>query len=199
MRAGALLLAAGRSSRFEDGHKLLAEHAGEPVVVHAARALAQAGLAPVIVLGAEADAVREAITRALPAARATMVVNERFAEGMGGSIACGMRALAADADAVLIALGDMPLVGAREVRLVLDAHDAADPRAVTRAVGGGRPGHPTLLGRSWFDALGRLEGDRGAAAILGNTPFRAVPVEPRTQADVDTREALAALQRCAHG
>lgn len=195
----AVLLAAGRSTRFEGGHKLLAEHRGEPVVVHAARALTEAGLAPLVVLGARADEVRAAIGRALPDAPVSFVRNERHAEGMGRSLAKGVASLPRDAAAVLIALGDMPLVTGREIALVRAAHDVDDPHAVTRAVAAGeghaagRPGHPTVLGHGWFAALCELNGDRGATSILKDVPFRAVPVDPATQADVDTRDALASL------
>ncbi|MCA3662165.1 MAG: NTP transferase domain-containing protein, partial [Methylobacterium sp.] len=34
MRLGAIILAAGRSSRFEDGHKLLTGFRGRPILGH---------------------------------------------------------------------------------------------------------------------------------------------------------------------
>ena len=189
-----LLLAAGRSSRFEGGHKLLAELEGRPVVAHAARALADADVGPLtVILGARADEVRTAIEREIDGTR--FVVNADYAKGIGTSIAAGIAALPPEVEAVLVTLADMPRLAAADIRAVVAAHDRADPKAVTRAVphGANRPGHPTVLGEGWFDGLAALTGDRGASSVLGRAEVKAVPVDAAGQVDVDTRGKLADL------
>ena len=200
MSIAAILLAAGRATRFSGGHKLLADLGGEPVVARARRALRHRAIDPVIaVLGAEASSVRAALDGVAGARRTRFVVNARHADGMGRSIAIGIGALPEGTGAALLALGDMPLVTAREVAALIAAHDADDPHAVTRGAvplpdreGGDdrRPGHPIIFGAGWFGALRDLGGDRGAADLLKGRRVRLVPLPPDSQRDVDTREAL---------
>ena len=189
-----LLLAAGGSRRFaRDGdgaHKLLADLHGEPVLRRAARSLLGAALGrTLVVAGARADG----IAAALDGLDVEIARNSDWAEGMGGSIALGVRRLR-DADAILVALADMPLLGTGNHAAVVAAHDAGDPCAVTRGAAGGRPGHPVLFGAGWFGRLAALRGDEGAGALLRGHDVRLVPLDPDTQRDVDTPEALAAVR-----
>ena len=191
-----ILLAAGRSTRFEGGHKLLApltvDGRSMPVVAHAAAALRDAFDArPLVVLGARADEMRAALG---PSHR--FVANDAHADGMGTSLAAAARAIATDGAAgpVLIAMGDMPLVNAATILAVVAAL-GPQPDAVARAVTAGtptpRPGHPVALASAWLRRMARLDGDEGLGSVLRGVPVVRVPVDPRTQIDVDTRAALA--------
>jgi molybdenum cofactor cytidylyltransferase len=106
-KVGAVVLAAGRSSRFGDAHKLLADWQGKPLIAHAIDAVSAAGLpAPIVVLGHAADAVRAALT-----GRSVQFVEAAdWADGMGRSLAAGIAAVPADWDAALVCLADMPAV-----------------------------------------------------------------------------------------
>src|SRR5688500_11092794 len=86
---GAVVLAAGGSSRL-GRPKQLVVHDGLPLVARAARAALAAGAGPVVVvLGGSAAAVRVALS---PLA-VELVVNDAWADGMGTSVAAGVRAL----------------------------------------------------------------------------------------------------------
>jgi 2-C-methyl-D-erythritol 4-phosphate cytidylyltransferase/2-C-methyl-D-erythritol 2,4-cyclodiphosphate synthase len=127
--AVAILTAAGTGSRLgSTGPKALVELAGEPLVVHAARALADSGAVERIVVtappGAEAD-VAAALAAAVPGTRVDVVT--------GGA------SRQASVAAALAALSDVD--GARVVLV----HDAARPlvpsavvRRVAHGVAGGR-------------------------------------------------------------
>jgi CTP:molybdopterin cytidylyltransferase MocA len=75
-------------------------------------------------------------------------------------------ALCADGEVsrVIVTLGDAPLVTPEAIRQFLDA----PPRA--RAVYGGRPGHPVVLGPEEISALAALDGDEGARGLLHGGP-----------------------------
>lgn len=160
----AILLAAGLSRRF-GSNKLLHVLDGRPMVRHAAETLV-AAMGPedeiIAVLGHQAAAVRKAL-RGLPI---RFVVNDSYAEGMGGSIAAGVAAVADRAEGVLIAFGDMPWIGAVHIRSLRDAFDAAAADAITLPVHAGQRGHPVIFSRKWFADLAALDGDRGARAVL---------------------------------
>ena len=185
-RIGAVLLAAGRSSRFGDGHKLLASWQGQPLVAHAAAAITAAGLPPpIVVLGHDADAVRAA----LAGQDVRFVDAPDWAEGMGRSLAAGIAAVAADWDAALICLADMPAV---EPELI--AALAAAPGELVVPVWDGRRGHPVRWPRAAFARLLALTGDAGGKAVMHD--FSVSEVAAPSAAclmDIDTPAALAVL------
>jgi molybdenum cofactor cytidylyltransferase len=164
----ALVLAAGRSSRMGGRDKLLEPVAGVPLLRHVVQALSASAVDEIVVVlppdpGERLTAL--AGTTARPEVRT--VTNPRAAEGMGTSVGAGVTALRTDADAVLIVLADMPELTARDFDRLVAAFDPAEGRAIVRAVTeAGRPGHPVLFGRRFFEPLRALEGDRGARSLI---------------------------------
>ncbi|MGF1502372.1 MAG: NTP transferase domain-containing protein [Paracoccaceae bacterium] len=160
----ALLLAAGRSSRM-GGRDKLAEPLpdGTALLSRVARELAASGVDETLAVLPALDHPRAAL---LPSG-VTVVENPRSAEGMGRSIAAGMARIRSDADAVLLVLADMPEIGREGIDRLLAAFDPDEGREIVRATAeDGRPGHPVLFGRRFFEPLGLLDGDRGARDVL---------------------------------
>lgn len=183
----ALVLAAGRSTRFGPENKLLAELEGRPLVAHVVAAVQAAGLAPLLVTGHEAEAVRAAV----PMLRA--VHNPDYAEGMATSLRAGISALPATVGAVLVLLGDMPRVKASTLRALIAAAQTPGVKAVVPAYAG-RRGNPVLLKRALFPSIMALHGDSGARKLLDAAGDAVLVLEvddPGVLADFDTPEALA--------
>ncbi len=183
---GAVVLAAGRSSRFGDAHKLLADWRGKPIIAHSIDAITAAGLPPpIVVLGHAADAVRAAL-----AGRAVRFVEAAdWADGMGRSLAAGIAAVPADWDAALVCLADMPAV---EPDLI--AALAAAPGEVVVPAWHGKRGHPVRWPRRAFAGLMALSGDAGGKALMAQHSVTEVAApSPACLADVDTPAALQAL------
>jgi molybdenum cofactor cytidylyltransferase len=185
---GAIILAAGRSSRMGGEHKLLADWHGKPLVAHVADAIAAAGLpAPVVVLGARADEVRAA----LGDRPAHFVTADDFAEGLSRSLRAGIAAVPADWSAALVCLGDMP-----RLEPALLSALAAAPGDVAIPVWDGKRGNPVRWSRRHFARLMTLEGDVGGKAVLADA-VRLTQVPALSDAvldDIDTPAALAALR-----
>lgn len=158
-----ILLAGGMSRRYGAENKLLATMQDEPLVRHAARAfLASALTGTIVVLGHEADRVREALSD-LPV---TFVINEAYASGQAAAVRRGVEAVQSrDPDAVLIGLGDMPAVRADTIDLLVDAY-ARDAGGSIAAAYRGQRGNPVLFDRKYLDRLTDVEGDTGARDIL---------------------------------
>jgi molybdenum cofactor cytidylyltransferase len=188
-----VVLAAGGASRF-GSPKQLAELDGMPLLQHAVDAvLAVPAIDPVVVvLGASAERVREAVS--LRAARA--VVCPDWAEGMAASLRCGLEAVG-DAEWVVITLGDQPRVTAQVIAAIAD--DAASaPVGVTaiRAMYDGVPGHPVALSRAMLPGVAKLRGDVGARELLGSASVRTFEAGRLCDpVDVDTPEELEGLRR----
>jgi molybdenum cofactor cytidylyltransferase len=188
-----LLLASGASRRF-GSNKLVAPLDGRPVVRWSAEALAGAVDETWVVVPTISSEVRSALD-GLPV---RCVENLAADEGMASSIRAGVAALPADADAVVITLGDQPLIDGDVIRRVVATWGGSSaPRgAVVASYGDGR-GHPVLFGAALFPALLALEGDRGARELLASLgeAVATVDVPGDRPVDVDTPEALASLAR----
>ncbi len=189
----ALVPAAGESRRMGGRDKLLEPVGGQPLLRRVVETLAASDADEVVVVlppdpGARADAITGTGARS--------VVNRRAAEGMGTSLGAGVAALRPDAEAVLVVLADMPELTAGHINRLIAAFDPAAGRAIVRAVDeAGRPGHPVLFGRRFFELLRALEGDAGARALIEDYPeFLAEVTLPGAAAttDLDTPEDWAA-------
>jgi CTP:molybdopterin cytidylyltransferase MocA len=189
---GGLVLAAGGSTRFGGRPKQLAVLDGRPLLEHVLIAMSSAPLDRVaVVLGAQASEVVDGV----PLHGAEAVVCEDWASGMGASLRAGVEALS-DCDAVAVALGDQPRLSADAIARVVSQR-GADELAV-RATYGGVPGHPILLERTLLSRVDELHGDAGARELLHGVPIREVACDGLgSPDDVDTPEALAALQAAA--
>ncbi|MEO1469901.1 MAG: molybdopterin-binding/glycosyltransferase family 2 protein, partial [Pseudomonadota bacterium] len=147
-RVSALLMAAGASRRMGGRDKLVEDAAGRPAIRVAAEALAGSGADEVIVVLAPGNDARRA---ALEGLAVRVIENPRAAEGMGTSLAAGMAAIDPVADAVLVALADMPDLEARDHARLIAGFDPEEGREIVRAAADdGTPGHPVLFGRRFF-------------------------------------------------
>lgn len=190
-----LLLAAGASRRF-GAPKLIHSLRGTPVVRWSAEALTAATDALLVVVPPDAAPLRQALS-GVPA---RFIVNAEPDRGLGRSIACGVRALPPQADAVLIALADEPLLERAWIDAVLARYRSAVGAAIVAPVFRGTRRHPVLFHRGVFAELAALDGDRGARDVVERDATRVTLVEfdqPGT-IDVDTPQDLARLERAAH-
>jgi molybdenum cofactor cytidylyltransferase len=187
------VLAAGRASRMGRA-KQLAELGGRPLLEHALAAMSAAPLDDlVVVLGAYAEEVLARVD--LHRARPLLVAD--WEQGMGRVIAAALAALrepgAGGWGAVVIALGDQPLVGPAVVgRLVEAWRHGAGP--VVSAAYHGRIGNPKLFDGALVGRLGGLAGDEGARGLLARHPEWVVAVEVGrlgSDLDVDDEAGLA--------
>ena len=186
-----LLLAAGRSSRAEGANKLLARLGGKPLVRIAAENALESGLSRLVVVTGH---MQGEIRDALAGLDVDIVHNPDFAEGMGGSIRTGMRALPESAEAVTILLADMPGIDATAIDRLIRAYRPEAGRAIIAATHEGTRGNPVLFDRLFFASLARLEGDTGARRLIVENAGLVAEVEIGAVArhDLDTRAALVA-------
>ncbi|MEM9688043.1 MAG: nucleotidyltransferase family protein [Pseudomonadota bacterium] len=181
------VLAAGRSSRFGDT-KQLACVDGDTLVARAAVA-ADAACPGRSLLIAGHDA-RQVITASGNHCRAT-VINDRYREGIGTSIACAVRAVQHAADGLLITLADQPRVTSEHLAALLAAFQLAPEIAVASRYDG-TLGPPAVLPRSMFADLVMLKGDRGAKHWLMASACNVIDCEAAAK-DIDRPGDLADL------
>ncbi len=192
-KIAAVVLAAGRSTRMGTENKLLMPLHGEPMIARTVRTIASSGVRDVVVvLGHDADAVR----RALAGLDVTFIGNPRFAEGMATSLKAGLGGLPADADGVLVCLGDMPAVTREAIDKLIAAFNPTEGRAIVVPTYQGKRGNPVLFAAAFVDEMRAAEGDVGARALLSQNADAVYEVETDAGvlADADTPAAFAALK-----
>jgi molybdenum cofactor cytidylyltransferase len=195
-RVGAVILAAGKSTRMGEPKQLL--RLGESTVLEQTLDnILSAGVDDVVlVLGSSADIIQ----RQFPASAfegLKVVVNDAYGQGMASSLREGLSALDQQVDAALIVLADQPFVRPETFRQIVERYRRSEAEIVIPTHKGTR-GNPVLLDRSVFPEIMALEGDVGCRAIFGSHLEGIVRVEVEDVGillDIDSRADYERLQR----
>ncbi|MHB1038403.1 MAG: nucleotidyltransferase family protein [Pirellulales bacterium] len=182
----AVVLAAGRSRRMGT-QKLLLPLVGQPLI---ARIVDQLLASPVerilVVVGADKDR----IAAALADRRVEFVENPDPDGEMLSSVRCGLGALAAQCDAVLVVLGDQPGLTAKLVTSLVRAFETSGRGMVVPAHCGNR-GHPILIALKYRDEIMTCYdevGLRGLVQAHAEDVFEVEVDSPQMLVDMDVPE-----------
>ena len=177
MSIAAVVLAAGGSTRLGEAKQLI-RFGQENLLERAVRVARDGGCSPVVVvLGASAAKIQEACAFG----DTIVVVNERWAEGMGPSIRVGVEALQ-DVDGCVMMTCDMPAVTATHLRALMDSGE------VMASSYAGRRGVPAYFPLALFPSLMELHGDAGARELLRSAPCVELA---GGELDIDTADDIA--------
>ena len=162
----AVILAAGKSTRMGRVKATLPVGDGpETFLTRIIRTCQHAEVDDVVVvLGHEAEAVRESVARS--GLQPRLVVNADYESGQLSSLLAGVCAIdRPGVNAMLLTLVDVPFVSADTIRAVVQRYRTKGA-PVVRPVRGVLHGHPVLLDRSLFDALRGADPASGAKPIV---------------------------------
>ncbi|HEY6431463.1 MAG TPA: molybdopterin-binding/glycosyltransferase family 2 protein [Acetobacteraceae bacterium] len=190
----ALVLAAGRSRRMAPHNKLLiADRTGKPMIARVVDNVLSSKARPILVVtGHQADEIE----RALGGRPVRYVHAPDYAEGLSASLKAGIAAVPPEAAAVVVCLGDMPLVTGRMIDRLLDTYDPDEGRTIVLPTFRGKQGNPMLWDRRYFPEILQVIGDSGARFLLGKHLEQVAEVEMADDAvlrDFDTADALETL------
>ena len=197
-RIGAVILAAGNSSRMRSGdqgiNKLLQPLAGRPMLRHVVEAALASAVSDVVVVTGNEKA---GVTMALRGLPVTFADNPDYSKGLSTSLISGLNSLPEDCDGAVVLLGDMPAVDSHLLDRLIAAFDPSEDRAIIVASHEGRRGNPVLWARQFFAEMRQLSGDAGARALFAPYAGLVCEVEAGSDApltDIDTQEALSAYR-----
>ncbi len=176
-----MVLAAGTGSRYEgETHKLLAPFRGRPLVRWALDAALAADLDAVYCITGAVD-----LTDVVPEG-VVVVENHNYADGQASSLRTATAVAAADGhDAIVVGLGDMPMVPASAWRKVADTEGD-----LVTATFSGRRSPPVKIGEELWSLL-PLSGDEGARSLMRMRPDVVIEVACEGEAiDIDSRGDL---------
>src|SRR6478736_4560046 len=136
-----IVLAAGEGVRMRSSRpKVLHPIGGAPLIAHVLAAVGEIGGATAVVVGPNAEVLRDAVTQLMPGAEITV---QRERRGTAHAVLAAKDAIAHGYDDVLVLFADTPLVRAETLANLRAA--LADGAAVT--VLGFRAANPTGYGR----------------------------------------------------
>ncbi|MBI3328236.1 MAG: nucleotidyltransferase family protein [Nitrospinae bacterium] len=187
IRMTGVVLAAGESRRMGTPKQLL-PFGDRTILERVVDTLLAAELEEVIVvLGHLADRVRAVLgDRPVRA-----VVNERFHSGMLSSIQCGVRAIPADRDAMVLALGDQPQIETAVVKEIVSRYREGLSGIVIPRYGE-KKGHPIVIDlHTYRDAILTLPEHVGLNALMQAHAHDVRWIEMATEdiiRDIDYRE-----------
>ena len=185
----ALILAAGGSRRF-GSQKLLAPFGGKPLLEHAIDNASESSVQRLLcVLGSDADE----ITAGVAFGRAETLTCEEWRLGQSAALRAAVSELSSS-EAIVVLLGDEPLVTADAIERVLGARGPG--ACAVRATYGAVPGHPTVIEKALFPKVAQISGDSGAKDLFSPSETRYVPCDDCASAfDIDTPADLELLER----
>jgi molybdenum cofactor cytidylyltransferase len=197
----AIILAAGESRRMGFPKALLpCRIEGGPETTflgHLLDVFGSSTAAPIlVVVGHDASRIREAVA----GTGATIVLNERYADGMLSSIRAGLRTLGATNDlrieGALVHPVDTPAVTTETVNRVIEEFEETKAPVVL-PIHAGRRGHPVLFARRLFDEIEHAPDGVGARRVVWDHEGDLLEVEvrdPGIHRDVDTPEDFRRFQ-----
>lgn len=185
----ALVLAAGESRRM-GAPKLLLPFGEKTIIEQDVDHILQSKAERIfVVLGS----YREEIEKKLTNRKVSTVINPRYHEGMLSSIQAGFKSLPAETSAVLVCLGDQPLIPHTVIDLLIATYDQTR-KGIVLPVYKKRRGHPILIDIKHKHEVLNLSPDTGLRTLVHNHPQDVQEVEvdtPHILKDIDKPEDYA--------
>jgi molybdenum cofactor cytidylyltransferase len=187
MKFGAIILAAGASSRMGQPKALL-KIGYKTFLQHLADILCRAGLDEIVmVLGAKA----EEIEKHLGQFPGRIVVNEKWKSGQLSSILTGLDVLKLNnLDGVFICPVDRPSIAQNLITEMIVQFSNKKKQIVVPTFET-RRGHPVLFGAAMFDELRKASHETGARQVLWNHPDKVLEYPTDNEGilvNIDTRK-----------
>ncbi len=194
MRVGAVILAAGLSTRMGDFKPLLSI-GSRTLLGHAINLFQTSGIEDIVVVkGHQSEKLKLELSRY----RCRSVLNENFADGMFSSVQSGVEALASANEAFFLLPVDIPLVQQDTVLTMLTAVNRDPAMLVFYPEYRSRRGHPPLLRFDLISEILRFKDRGGLKALLRRYHQQARNIlvnDPFILLDVDTQSDLAFLSK----
>ncbi|WP_186731325.1 nucleotidyltransferase family protein [Rummeliibacillus suwonensis] len=190
-KIGAIILAAGQSKRMGKP-KLFLPYQGIPIIHYPVKMAVQNHLTPIVVVGGKNyDQLKKELE--IYHQKISIIYNERYEIGMSTSLIVGVNSLNGELDAVLIFLGDQPLVADEVIKNLINTYQKNKKNGVyiVRPRYKQSPGHPILFDKSLLKQFQHIKGDEGGKSIIKTNEEHLRYVDFKQSdwnLDIDTKE-----------
>jgi len=179
-----ILLAAGKSRRMDRPKQLMPWGQSTMLEQTIDNLLGSAVNEVIVVVGHKAEEVRKTIgTKPVKVA-----VNPDYEQGMSTSIVAGLSLIDSQAQAVMLVLGDQPLIDIQTINRLIDEFYDCD-KGITIPTYHGKRGHPVIFAMKYKEELLGLKGDIGGRQIIKDHPEDVLEVAVHCEGiitDIDT-------------
>lgn len=186
-----LVLAAGASRRMGVPKQVL-KIGGKPMLEHVVDAFKDSRLGEVVLVVGPGLPWKPAAGSPL-----RVVVNPHPEEGISSSVKLGVKSIDSNSEAVVIGLGDKPLLRPSTIRGLVSAYRDSGSKIIIPTYNSIR-GNPILFHRSLFREMLRLKGDAGAKSVISRHAelVLEIPVSDEgVSVDVNTPADMRAVER----
>jgi molybdenum cofactor cytidylyltransferase len=180
----AIILGAGASSRM--GRPKLLLPFGDSTVIGTlvSKVLAAPVEKVIVVLGANHELHR----KALQEYPVEIVENKKYREGMLSSVKCGLKAVHASTEAVMVLLGDQPMITTGEMNQLIESYRESE-KEIMIATHDSKRGHPVLFGKQFIAEIEGFSAEASLRDLLQHHPSEILEVQTgneRILRDIDT-------------
>ena len=160
----AIILAAGKSTRFGTQNKLLTRIYSKPLIFHLVNEICKSKADNIFVVTGK-DHLK--INEVLRKFRVKVLKNTNYHLGINSSISFGINALDKKSNSVMICLADMPLLKSEDYDNLLHFENEMGGKSkIILPYNGKQTGNPVVFGRKYYSKLLSLEGDEGGKTII---------------------------------
>lgn len=196
IKVNAILLAAGLSDRMQGPNKLLLHLNGEAIISRSYGALQASQINQIVVVtGRDESAVRDVTPLA---SEDRFAHNECFQNGMTSSIQTGLKQIP-KSDALMVCLGDMPLLTSVDYDLLINAFrkDGANDKILVPWFKDSKA-NPVIFGSDYFDKILGHTSPNGCAGIIKHHSQKVLNLKVDSERfikDIDTPDDYKQLEK----
>ena len=184
----AIVLAAGKSTRYGKSNKLFSEIHNKTLIFHIVNEIINSKVKKVIIVTGRDH---KEICTILKGFNVDIIYNQNYETGISSSISTGVNHLPQKSSSAMICLADMPLLATNDYNEMIDFNQQNG--GVSRIVAPYRNktiGNPVIFGKNYFKQLYCLNGDKGGKAILDKNSENLIKFKTKSEGfyfDIDNK------------
>ena len=190
----AIVLAAGKSTRFGAANKLLTNVYSKPLIFHVVNEICKSEINNIYVIS---GSDHKKINQILNKSRVKVIKNNNYNDGINSSISFGVKNLDKKSSSVMICLADMPLLRTKDYNNILNFEkNKGDESSIIVPFYNGIRGNPVIFGCHFYNELSLLKGDEGGKKLINKNKMNLVKFLSKSQGyffDVDIQSDILKL------
>jgi len=184
MKIAILILSAGHSTRMGTTKQLLSIGSKTLLGLCIENAIQSNANKTYGVLGANAKTIKDSIAHY----NLEIIINSNYNNGLSSSIVAGIQHIInKNYDAVLITLGDQPMVDAQYLNTLIFSSEKS-PTQIIASQYNEALGVPAIFPKNYFNHLLQLKGDKGAKQLLTKLKSQTIAIKSTKLIDIDTKQ-----------